>query len=195
MKETQGGLSFQIRIPNIPHKECSIRAEPEADRKIKCFRLPCQVYSTTPLVFWIICTVCEGRRRRRWRGLWLVLVRCRFHPRFNMWFSSEKAEWRSSRFTELIGIQCNINITHPLILSCFVCLACLVPREPVLFWPFCHCSAGLKSGELYDQSWQSFKHFAVRWGFIKTREFFSFHKLKTVTCQHYSAVFVFKRSF
>lgn len=94
-----------------------------------------------------------------------------------MWFSSGKAEWRSSRFTALTGIQCSINITHPLILPCCVCLHVLRAMWTcsVLFFL------------LSEQSWQTF---CVQMKMKSCR----FHNLKTATCQHYSAVFVFKRS-
>ena len=74
IRETQGGLAFQFRIPNIPHKESSIRAEPEADRKINCSWLPCQASSTSLPALWISHAVCEGSGRK---GLWLVCLRCR----------------------------------------------------------------------------------------------------------------------
>lgn len=141
MRETRRGLSFQIRIPNIPHKECSIRSEPEANRKIKCSRLLRQANLSSLLALWFIQRVCDSRRRRRRKGrpvvgCWSGARPMRLRPPFNMWFSSEKAVWRSVRFTVQIGIQCSINITHPLILSCFVCLVRLVPCELVLL---CRC--------------------------------------------------------
>lgn len=57
-------------------------------------------------------------------------------PSFNMWFSSVQAEWKSSRFIALIGIQCSINITHPLIRSCCVCLHMLRAMWTGSYGPF-----------------------------------------------------------
>lgn len=57
-------------------------------------------------------------------------------PSFNMWFSSVQAEWKSNRFIALIGIQSSINITHPLIRSCCVCLHMLRAMWTGSYGPF-----------------------------------------------------------
>lgn len=63
----------------------------------------------------------------------------RVHPLFNMWFSSGKAEGRSSRFRALIRIQSSINITHPLIRSPCVCLHMLRAMRTDYIWTVLCC--------------------------------------------------------
>lgn len=93
----------------------------------------------------------------------MVCLRCRAHrlrPSFNMWFSSGKTEWGSSRYTAVIGIQCSINITHPLILYCCVCL---------------HMLRATCTGSV----WTIFIAFVLK--------SVHFLYLKTVICKHYAA--------
>lgn len=111
-----------------------------------------------------MCAVCEGRKRR---GLWFVCLTCGCRadealPSVQHVVLIKWAERRSSRFTELIGIQCNINITHPPILSCFICLACL----GVLYGPLRFVAIELKGRKvltLNEQSWCHFKCFMIKW--------------------------------
>lgn len=71
-------------------------------------------------------------------------------------------------------IQCSINITHLLILSCCVCLHMLRAMWTSSVWTilccFCQCNGELKSGELSEQSRQCWNLFVFGWKMYKTRK-------------------------
>lgn len=186
--ETRRRLAFQIRIPNIPHKECSIRAE--ADWKINCSWLPCPVPSTSPLAH--LHRVWGGKAKEEACGR--CVPRCSsdtalpFIQHVVLIRKVGVEEQPSVNGTN--RIQWSINIAHLFIQSC-VCPHILrdawTSSVSAVVFRLCQRSDELKSGELSERKLNR-----------KNVQRFVIEKLplkSDLKIASYISVFILKRSF